>query len=84
MPVKRAPRPPGPIGTNDKPITPIEQWYLDCFRILAKHYKRSPSVPELAKYCKRGRFPTWEALCRLEAKGRLARGPRRCFVEVTA
>lgn len=84
MTVKRTPKPPGPIVVSDKPITPVEQWYLDCFRLLAKHLKRSPTIPELARYCDRAVFPTWEALCRLEAKGKLTRGPRRRFVEAGA
>ncbi len=53
--------------------TQTELWYLECFRILAKHYKRSPSIHELAHYCQRSHTPVGAALQSLWRKGHLAR-----------
>jgi len=74
------PRPIPPVDRDPKPATATELWYLECLRLLTAHYGRPPSIPELARYCRRGLFPTWEALCKLEKKGRLTRTKDRKFV----
>jgi len=56
-----------------RPPTEIEAWYLECLRRLTAHYKRLPKINELAVYCDRAVFPTWQALCRLERIGKVRR-----------
>lgn len=80
---KQPPRTPGTPAPLQRPPTAIELWYLDCLRILTKHYKRPPSLPELATYCKRSTWPTYAAMISLEAKGVVRRNDDRRFVEVS-
>jgi DNA-binding IclR family transcriptional regulator len=69
--LKAAPAPP-----RQEALTAIEAWYLECLRILSVHLKRPPSLPELAKYCKRTITPVLRALQSCEHKGH-ARQDRR-------
>lgn len=84
---KAAPLAPAVRGRSRGP-TATEAWYLSCLRILAKHYNRPPKITELALYCDRAVFPTWQAMLRLEAIGLVRREKqpdgRLRFVEVGA
>lgn len=75
--VPKLPKPPGPKST--RPPTPTELWYLGAYKILAAHYKRIPSISEIATYTKRSTFPVYDALLSLERKGRLKRNDQGRF-----
>ena len=49
----------------------MEGWYLECFIILLKAKKRSPSVTELGRYTGKSRSATYVAMCNLVRKGYL-------------
>lgn len=61
-----APKPPAP---RNRPITPMEAWYLQCLELLAAYLKRPPSITELANYCDRSITPCYTALVSLQTKG---------------
>lgn len=53
--------------------TPTEAWYLDNLATWIAHYKRLPTIVELADYCNRTITPVWLALVSLEKKGHTER-----------
>lgn len=57
--------------------TATDLWFLECFTRLAAHYKRPPSLTELAAYCNRSASTTSVVLHRLVMAGMLARAGRR-------
>jgi hypothetical protein len=83
---KTPPRTPAISPTHNRPPTARELWYLECLRILTRHLRRPPKITELALYCDRAVFPTWQGMLRLEAIGLVRREEqedgRPRFVEV--
>jgi hypothetical protein len=71
-----APKAPTDQPVNQRPPTPMERWYLECLQILAKHYRRPPTLQEIAHYCNRTHSPVWLAMRSLVAKGYVRQIPK--------
>lgn len=75
------PDPPSP----ELAVTPTEAWYLQCLRLLAEHYGRSPTTAELARYTGKSRTAVRAAMISLVEKAVLTDdGPGRYRIAVAA
>jgi hypothetical protein len=62
--------PPAPTDA----MTPKESWYLDCLRTwISRRGGRSPSLIQLAGFCRKSRTAVYSALLSLENKGYVTR-----------